>query len=407
MYLTIEAKHLRSALPAVQAIASAEKIALPILKHLLLLADASSVVLGVSNEEISLRYRLPATVQAPGSALVPAHFFAGFVHDLPQVPLTLLVPSPTDATAAQIRCARVNAHMKLGALPIEEFPAMPIYPESGRHLLTINCELLREAISQVAFAAASHSEHPVLEGVRMAFEHGQASFAAADAFRLYVRRLTFPDQQLCAEVILSARTLRTLARLLPSSGSVSIALASTGNQMLFHVNTLDASALDVAIRLIAGTFPTYGSFLTAQPSTRVVAPTHALAEAVRLCAPFARENAHRLHLHVRPQHPDEAAALVLEAQAPDLGANEIRLDESITVEGAELTLVVNDTYLADALAVVQAREVALEFSGATHPLAMKPVDPLDHVSIIMPQVLRNTPAAVAQKSASVARAARA
>ena len=395
MYLTIEPK-IKSAMSAVQSIAGG-KTQMPILQHLLLQAETAQLTMRASNEEMSLRYRVPAPVQAPGSILLPANFFAGLVHDLPQAPLTLITPSPTDATAAHLRCQKVKANVKLGAMSLEEFPAMPIYPDDGgQHLLTMDCELLREVIDQVAFAAATHdSSRPVMEGIHLTVEGGRARFAAADAFRLALRHIAIPDPQLRAEIIISAQSLRALARLLPSSGSVVIALSATESQILFHTPMMDA-----AMRLIAGTFPAYGTLLVAQPSTRVVVQTQVLAEAVRLSAPFARENGHQLHLRIIPPTPGEAAALVLEAQAPDLGSNEIRLDESLTVEGAAaLTMMVHDTFLAEALAVVPSREVLLELTDARHPIAIKPVGPLDHVSIVMPLIVSSS--LVRQEVASV------
>ena len=162
MYVTIEAKRFQAAMRALQT-AQGSKTQQPILQQVLLDAEGAQLVARASNEEMSVRYRVPATVQAAGSALMPASFFASIVHDLPQAPLTLVVPSPTDVTAAQVRCRNVQAQIKLAALPLEEFPPFPVV---GQPLLTIDSELLREVIDQVVYAATVHDmSRPVMEGM--------------------------------------------------------------------------------------------------------------------------------------------------------------------------------------------------------------------------------------------------
>ena len=210
-----------------------------------------------------------------------------------------------------------------------------------------------------------------------------------------------PDPQLRANLILSAHALRALARVLPATGSVQIALSENGHQVVFQM-----PQAEVALRLMEGTFPAYASLLASQPSTRVTMPTHVLAEAVRLSAPFSRENGHQLVCRVLPATVGEAAALVLEAQAPDLGTNTIRVEEGVHVEGEALSLMVSDGFLADALAVVPTREVVLELTAARRPITIKPASPLQHVSIIMPLIFEPpAPAAAAQQPQAVARMA--
>jgi DNA polymerase-3 subunit beta len=398
MYVTIAQKDLQPALAAVQTLSATGKTQLPILKHLLLVAERpSGLVLRASNEESSIQYRLPsAEVQAAGTALLPAQLFSGLVHDLPLAPVTLAFPSPTDPTAVQVRCQQVKANIKQGGMPIEEFPQVPRLTAECRELLVIDCELLREVIEQVAFAAATDAARPALEGIRIAFVGGRASFGAADAFRLAVRTIAIPDQDLSAEVLIPAQTLRRLARLLPTSGFVRVALSETGHHAL-----LQTTEMDLATRLISGTFPDFRTLVEIQPSTRVVLPTAALAGAVHLMAPFARENRHQLRLRILGERPDAAAALVLEAEAADLGANEIQLNEQVMVQGPDLSLQVNDIYLAEALALVPTPRVTLELSEARRPITLRPVGPLDYVSIIMPLILQATPPASAQETASV------
>src|SRR5579885_1127675 len=143
MYLTLNHKDLAHALLLVSPLLGNRTIQQPILTHLLLCIDPDGLVVQAANEETRMRVRVPASVQAPGSLLVPAQTFARFVGDLPSAPVTLLSPSPADPTALQLLCQHVKAQFKRGALSIAEFPQVQAL-EEGEHLLTLDAELFKE-----------------------------------------------------------------------------------------------------------------------------------------------------------------------------------------------------------------------------------------------------------------------
>ena len=380
MYLTITQKDLARALSLVSPIVGNGQIQLPILKYLLLCTEPDGLAVLAANEDTRIRARVSATVQAPGTLLIPAQTFSRFVGDLPTAAVTLMSPSSTDQTALQLRCQQVKANFKLGALPIAEFPQVQ-FLEEGEELFTLDCELLKEIVEQVAFAAASNVSRPVLEGIRVACQNGFATFSAADSFRLAIRTIPIPDQRVTAELLIPATVLRQLSRVLPSSGAVRLGRSRDGQQLLVQTREMDLSS-----RLLEGVFPNVRSLLTLEAPTRVVLQTSDLTNAVHLMASFARENKHQLRCTV------EAASLLLEAHAPDLGANEMRLTEGVAVSGPTLSILLNDAYLAEALAAVPTPQVALECLDARRPVTIKPVGPLDARHIIMPLMLESTPA---------------
>lgn len=131
-----------------------------------------------------------------------------------------------------------------------------------------------------------------------------------------------------------------------------------------------------------GTFPNVRSLFSLAAPTRVILSSQDLRNALRLMASFARENKHQLRWIV------ETDAFLLEAEAPDLGTNEVRLSEGVTISGPTLSLQLNHAYLSDALAAVGTPQVALEMVSERHPVTIKPVGPLDARHIIMPIMLQ-------------------
>jgi DNA polymerase-3 subunit beta len=379
MFVTLAQKNLARALSLVSSIAGSGHLQMPVLKSLLLCTESDRLAVLAANDDIRLRVRVPATVQAPDTLLLAVQPFARLVGDLPAGDVTLLSPSPVDQTAVQLLCQHITAQFKRSAFPLAEFPQVR-FLEEGEELFTLDGDLFKELGEQVAFAAATDASRPVLEGIHVACAHGVATFRAADSFRLAMRAIPIPDQQVTTELLIPLSVLRTLTRVLPSSGAVRVGRSLDGHLLLVQTRDLDLSA-----RLLAGAYPDTHALLNLEASTRVCLPTDLLTNAVQVTAAFAREHQHQVRCTI------EADALRLEAEAPDLGKNEVRLSEGVMVSGPSLSFLINQTFLAEALSTVPTPQVMLECLSEHRPVTLKPVGSLDARHIIMPLVPEPTP----------------
>lgn len=240
MFFTIAQKAFSHALTLVSTFAGQSAVQMPILKTLRFDAEPGRLVIQAANEQTRVRVHIAADVQAPGSLLVPAQAFAHLVSDVPDAPLSVMSPSPTDPTALQLRGPQIKANFKQAAFSLEEFPQVITLAE-GEELLTLDAELLREIIEQVAAAAASDGSRPILEAVQIVFQQGQATFTAADTFRLAYRSVPIPDHHLAASLLIPATVLRQLARVLPSSGVVRLGRSRDGRCVLVQTKEMDLS----------------------------------------------------------------------------------------------------------------------------------------------------------------------
>ena len=386
MFFTLAQKDFSHALALATPFAGQSTIQMPILKMLRVDAEPGWLVIQAANEQTRVRVRLPAETQASGSVLVPAQAFTRLVSDLPNAPISVMSPSPTDATALQVRGPQIKANVKRAAFPLDEFPQVTRFAE-GEELLTLDAELFREIIEQVAVAAATDGARPVLEGINIVVQHGQATFTAADTFRLAYRSIPIPDVHVNTSLLLPAPILRQLARVLPSSGVVRLGRTRDGRSLLVQTREMDFST-----GLMEGAYPNVASLLALPAPIRVTLPTQDLRNALRLMASFTHEKTHQFRWMV------EADALVLEVEAPDLGGSEVRLTQNVTINGPELLIRLNQRYLADALDAVTTPQVCLEMSSERHPVTIKPVGPLDARHVVMPQLLQPAPTQAASAS---------
>jgi DNA polymerase III subunit beta len=348
---------------------------LPILANILLATDQGRLKLSATNLEIGINCWVDAQIEAEGTTTVPAKLLTDFVSSLPQASVEMTAPEGSHTLS--IKSLRSSANIK--GLDPSEFPQIPSN-EGGDPPVILEAELLKEMIAQVAFAAADDDSRPVLTGVLAQVSDEKITFAAADAFRLAVRVAELPgDDHPRGDILIPARTLIELARILPSDGSVEMIVTPNRAQVLFHTPNLD-----LVSRLIEGSFPPFRTIIPKESTTRAVVETKEFAAAVKSAALFARDSSNiaKVKINSPGEESQETGSITIEATAEDLGDNVSTVNAA--VDGPGLQIIFNVKYLADVLATINTPEVALEASSATKPGVIKPVSPNDHTYVIMP-----------------------
>lgn len=343
---------------------------LPILSNILLATENGRLKLYATNLEIGINCWIDATIHEEGSTTVPAKLITDFVNSLPQAPVDITVPEDTHMIS--VKSLRSSANIK--GLDPSEFPLSPT-TEGSEPPVVIDASLLKEMIAEVAFAAADEDSRPVFTGVLVQVNNEKITFVAADSFRLAARVASLPgDSTSRSDIIVPARTLSELARILPSEGPVQMIVTPNRSQVLFHTDTIDLLS-----RLIEGTFPNYKQIIPKEHTTRVVVETKEFAAAVKSVAPFARDSSNITRVKIEGSGE---GTLTIEATAEDIGNNISTINAA--VDGPDQQIIFNVKYLSEVLAIMGTPEVALEVTAAGRPGVIKPVGAADYNYIIMP-----------------------
>lgn len=348
---------------------------LPILANILLSTDNGRLRLYATNLEIGINCWIDAEVHEEGTTTVPAKLITDLVNSLPQAAVDIVVPE--DSHTMSVKSMRSSANIK--GMDPSEFPLSP-NTEGSDPAVIVDATLLKEMIAEVAFAAADDDSRPVLTGVLVQVSTGKVTFAAADAFRLAVRVSPLPDDTVLRnDILIPARTLTELSRILPSEGSVHMIVTPNRSQVLFHTENIDLLS-----RLIEGTFPNFRQIIPKEHTTRAVVETKEFAAAVKSVAPFARDSSNiaRIKINGGGGNGMEPGALTIEATAEDVGNNVSIINAA--VDGPEQQIIFNVKYLAEVLSVLDTPEVAIEVSSASRPGVVKPVSSADYTYVIMP-----------------------
>jgi DNA polymerase-3 subunit beta len=360
---------------AVVGRAVATRAVLPITNNVLLATEGSQLRLAATNLEIAITCWIGATVEEEGTITIPARLVSDFVNSLPNELIEMCL-SP-DSHSVELTCARYDAH--IGGLDAADFPPIPTIDEGLT--VTIQPDELRQAITQVVFAAASEESRPVLTGIHAEFDGDELTLAAADGFRLAVRKLPLatPVDQKTA-IIIPARALAELSRLISDQEEpVELTINPKRSQVMFRLRNVE-----IVSQLIQGTFPNFAQLIPQSYTTRAVVKLSPFLSATRSASIFARDGSGIVRLQIMPG--DGAGKIAIFARAEEVGDNLGEIDA--TVEGEEAKIAFNSRYLVDVLGVLTEEEVALEATTSSSPGVMRPVGKDNYLHVIMPMFVQ-------------------
>ncbi|MGK2851039.1 MAG: DNA polymerase III subunit beta [Candidatus Limnocylindrales bacterium] len=348
--------------------AVSSRSSLPVLANVLLKTEDAGLKLTATNLEIGITYWVPGKIDEDGATTVPAKLLTDLVNSLPSGDKVELEVTAGDTL--HVKSGRFQTHIK--GIDADEFPA--IQTAGDRPTTRIAQNVLRRALSEVAFAAASDEARPILTGVLAKFEGDQLTLAAADNYRIAVKTVPILDAVPETSVVIPARALSELARVLADvDDPVDVVLAGARNQVLFHLD-----GIDLVSRLIDGQFPNYQQVMPQSHATRAVLDREELLRAVRPAALIAHESANIVKLQIGG---DGESGITVSANA-EVGDHVGQVEAE--VEGDATTIAFNARYLADVLTNVSAEQFALELNGPLSPGVFKPIGDDRYVHVVMP-----------------------
>ncbi len=357
--------------------AVATRSTLPVLSNVLLQSEDGGLRLSGMNQQLAMSVWLGSSVEDEGAITVPARLLSDFVAQLPEGPVTLATDDETDTLS--VASGRYQAKIK--GLSAEDFPPIPTTGDERE--VDLATDLLADVIGQVVAAAATDDSRPVLAGVSITIGPDHIELAAADGYRLAVRReevetgLAEPVQ-----IVVPRPAMVELQRMLADDpGTVTIGLSETQSQVLFRTSTVTFIAT-----LIDGQFPNYPQLIPGEVDTRVVVDTQAFAQATRIASLFASSGANVIKLHVQPGAEGESGRMVLTSNSAELGENSGELDAEVSGDGGLIAF--NPRFLSECLGTIATERISVGTSGATSPGRFRPVDGDEevetHSHVIMP-----------------------
>ncbi|MDX1510418.1 MAG: DNA polymerase III subunit beta [Nitriliruptorales bacterium] len=324
---------------------------LPALSGVLLEAADGALTARTTDQEMSSVIAIPAQVDEPGTALLPGRYLAQLVGRLPDAPVAL--SQAGDAVEIQVG----RATFQFRSMSASDFPVIaPVADDAAG--APIASDALTRLVGQVARAASTDEARPVLTGVQLAVADGVLTAAATDSYRLAMRRLPWAGG-FEGEALVPARALQEAARF-GGETDAEIQIALEEGRVSFSSPDRTLSSL-----LIDGQFPNVRKLLPDSVETSVTIERAPLVEALQRLAIVGQGST---NTPLSLQFSDGSCELQISNQEIGSGAEAL----PATIDGDDLTIAFNPTYLLQGLEATGSTRVTFELTDGLKPAVVRP-----------------------------------
>lgn len=336
---------------------------LPVLSGVLIVAGDDGVKLRATNLETAIDRKVPASIEDPGVAAVPAQILREIASSFTgsgQISLEQMGDTVTISSG--------GAKSVIKTLPADDFPVLPT-PETLRAQFAISGALWKSLVSSVVTCASVSTIRPELASVLITAEGGHLKAVATDSFRLAEKTATIETVLTPFSMLIPAKNAADLLQVLPD-GEITISLDE-------HQCSFAWADGIVTTRLVSGNYPDYASIIPKTFTAEATVIRKDFESALRRTTVFSDSfQKIRIALDVKGKK------VSFTAQNNDIGA----ADESVpaTVSGESVELSFNHRYVSAPLALLSNESVTLSAAGIGRPLLIRGAGDQSFLYLVMP-----------------------
>ena len=341
----------------------------PVLSGLLLVCEGNRLVATGTDLDLTIRVDQEVIGLDDGECVIPARLAADIVRSLEPGAVTV------DAADDKVEISAARSRFGLRSFPVVEFPTISVGESPG---LVLSAPVVGEGLRQVVRAASNDDARPLLTGVLMTSEAGSIRLVATDSYRLALRDLEGTGGVGEGDILVPARALAELQRLMPSGGETEEGTeqAEVGVTVGTKEITFISGSVRVSTRLLEGTYPDYRQLIPDHYPNRLHLGKESLIGALRRVRLLVRDNTTPVRLSMRQGGVD------LSVVSQEIG------DASETVDGdfsgEDLVIAFNPSYLLDGVEAVLGDEVVIETADPSRPATVRAADHENFRYLLMP-----------------------
>lgn len=339
---------------------------LPILSNILIeVTDKKELTLTSTNLEVGIQFKLNVDVKEEGMCTLPGKKLYEITREMAGEKVEIEVSSDYIGIIKS-----GNGVYRLMGLGADEFPRLPRLDKV--HSAKVTGEVLKKLLAKTAYAISTDEARYVLNGVYFIVAKGEVIVVATDGRRLaMVRKKTEVDPNLEVDIIIPAKTVNELMRIVHGEKEVEILFSET--QVGFRMGNM----LMIS-RLIEGKFPNYDQVIPKKTKEKVKVNREEFLSIIRRVSLITNGKSNMVKFRFHD------GTLTLTASNPDIG--EAKDDMTIDYKSEDFSIAFNPVFLVDALKVLEEETITFEFSESTLPGVVKSSDEFTYV--VMPMKLR-------------------
>lgn len=367
MRFTVNRSDMTEAVGNVQRAVST-KTSIPALECILVSTGEGRLELCAYDLELGMTTAIPARVEEPGKAALPARIFSEIVRKTRGDEIRVTVDEKN-----MVVIESGEQVSNIIATPAEEFPELPKLNDATGVELPVS--VLKSMIRQTLFAVAESDAKPVHQGSLFHMEGGVLDVVSVDGYRLAKRSEPVAYQEDLSFVV-PGKTLGEVMRLLKDSEEP-VNISAGRRYILFQIE-------DYAVisSLLEGDFLNYKAAIPPESKTEVVVNTRNFIDAVEFVSLLITD---RLKSPVRCQFEDGEIKLLC---TTTMGRNH----DKVAVEGMNgdsVEIGFNNRYLLDALRNTECDQVKVQLSGPLSPMKIVPKEGDSFLFLVLPVRLKN------------------
>ena len=337
----------------------------PILAGIYLKAEGSMLEVQSNNFSTGIITRIPVNTEVAGETVVSGKRFQEFVRNMPDDTMTF----HDEDNMLVIESG--GASVELLTMTASDFPKVKT-PDTD-HSFKIRTTTLRNLIKRTAFAVAKDDARPIFTGCCFEIKGDTISLVATNTHRLALAKAQLPDSYEDCTFVVPADALRgTMLRIDPNDVENYVTINYSTRYVTFTFDNVFVNT-----RLIEGVFPPYERVIPTSSSTHVKVDTAEFRRAVDFVALMSRETEYNTVKFTFGE-----GGIEISSNSPDIGGAGQNIGAEI--DGDDLEISFNVTYIADVLKVVEAKQINIELNDKFSPAAFTEPDNENYTYIATP-----------------------
>ena len=335
----------------------------PVLEGVKITAREDTVCFFATDLELSIEKKIKADVRIEGEAVVPGKYFADFVRklDKEQVEITL-------NDKKQLKISYMDSEGFLQCLNAEEYPLIERV-DTGK-FFSLKQKEFKDLIAKTVFSAATEDSRPILKGVLLDIKENEMTAVALDGYRLSLVKKQAETSSGDARLIVPARTLSEIAKLL-NDPEESVTVHLQKNSVMIEVE-----GTTIISRLLEGEFIRYEQIIPNEFTSQITVQREQFENGLERAAILSKNDKNNL---VKFDVKEKVLTLVSNSEIGNIKEN-----IPISLHGKDLLIAFNARYFSEALKNTNEEFVRMNFTSAVSPCVIKPVEGEEFLFLILP-----------------------
>ncbi len=346
---------------------------MPILQNVLIEAEGDTITLTTTNLDLGICCRIKAAVSSPGRITLPVKKLVPIIRALSSAE-TIVELTGKD----RVKITSGSSVFQIAGLPADQFP--PISNFAGQPTIAIDQDNLGSMLRKVSYAQSTDENRYILNGVFFEFSSGKLTLVATDGRRLAKCEQKLEGSEKTLALILPARTITELSRLLKSGGKVHVSNNERQVGFTIDIPTNDEGLVDriqLVSKVVEGNYPNYRQVIPKEAGSKVRLEREKLLESVQRAALMTddRNNTIRMSVSKKSQN------LEISAKSDSGEAHE---PIAVKYDGPDVNIAFNPQYVIEPLRNVTEDEIDFEFKDDMSPGVIRGLKE-DFLCVVMPQ----------------------